>query len=381
MLPAGNLPDYFRPMNVLLCWLLAASSVIAVTVDDDASLRRALAAAKPGDEIVVKAGDYRGGIQVRDRPGTADRPIVLRAEGEVWLRGGGSTAIQFSACPHWKVKGLRAEGYPGNGFNFDDAGRLDQAVKGVVIEDLVVLRTGPRGNHDGIKMSGLVDFEVKGCRIEGWGGSAIDMVGCRDGKVTGCIIRGLDGHDSMSGIQMKGGTRGITISGTRFENAGLRAINLGGSTGKPYFRPKVTRFEASDITVAHNVFVGGQCAVAFVTADQGTVRHNLILRPEKWAFRILQEQPVPEFGACRNGRIERNIIVLPADNRVAVNVGPNTEAGSFAFRENAWFHEGGRHRPQLPSAEQGGVYGTDPKLDGEKVTARALAGFGPQSGS
>ena len=368
-------------MKALFFWLLAASSAAEVTVDDDASLRLALAAAKPGNEIVVRAGDYRGGIQVKDRSGTAGRPIVLRAEGEVWLRGGGSTAIQFSACAHWKVKGLRAQGYPGNGFNFDDAGRLDEPVRGVVIEDLIVRLTGPSGNHDGIKMSGLVGFEVKGCRIEGWGGSAIDMVGCRDGKVTGCVLRGLEGHDQMSGIQMKGNTRGITVSGTRFENAGLRAINLGGSTGKPYFRPKVTRFEASDIRIVHNVFIGGQCAVAFVTADQGEVGHNLILRPEKWAFRILQEQPVPEFGACRNGRVYRNIIVFPENNRVAVNVGPNTGAETFVFRENAWFHEGGRHRPQLPVDEQGAVHGTDPQLDGERVTAGALAGFGPQKGS
>lgn len=349
----------------------------AVTVDDDASLRAALAAAEPGDEIVVAAGEYRGGIQVKDRAGKADQPIVLRAEGEVWLRGGGSTAIQFSACPYWHVIGLRAEGFKGNGFNFDDAGRYDEPVRGVSLERLVVRRTGPRGNHDAIKMSGLVGFELKDCVIEGWGGSGIDMVGCRGGAVEGCVLRGLEGHDQMSGIQMKGGTKGVRVSGCRFENAGLRAVNLGGSTGKPYFRPEVTRYEAEGIHVTRNVFIGGGCAVAFVTSSDGKVSHNLIVRPDKWAFRILQEQPVPEFGACRGGEISRNIIVLPEGNRSAVNVGPDTEAESFVFRMNAWFHEGGHHRPQLPAAEKEGIYGVDPHLRDGVVTSDLLGALGP----
>ncbi len=361
-------------------WILPllGSQVAAVTVDDDASLRAALAAARPGAEIVVKAGDYRGGIHVKDRPGTAERPIVLRAEGKVTLRGGGSTAIQWSACPHWTVKGLGAEGFTGNGFNLDDAGRRDQPVAGVRLEGLVVRRTGPRGNHDGIKMSGLVDFVVKDCLIEGWGGSGIDMVGCRDGEVEGCVLRGLDGHDQMSGIQMKGGTRNVRVTGCRFEDAGLRAVNLGGSTGEAYFRPSVTRFEATAIEISDNVFVGGQTAVAFVTADGGKMRHNLILRPTKWAFRILQEQPVPEFGACRGGEISRNVIVLPEGNRVAVNVGPHTDPQSFVIRENAWFHEGGRHRPALPVEEDDGIHGVDPMVRDGRVTSARLRDFGPR---
>lgn len=365
-------------MKVLVPALLGVLRLAAVTVDDDASLRRALAAAEPGDEIVVASGTYRGGIHVRGRAGTAEHPIRLRAEGVVRLRGGGSTAMQFSACPFWVIQGLQAEGFTGNGFNFDDAGRRDEPVEGVVLDGLVIRRTGPRGNHDGIKMSGLTKFTVRGCLVEGWGGSGIDMVGCRDGAIEGCTLRGLDGHDQMSGIQMKGGSRRVRVSGCRFENAGQRAVNLGGSTGKPYFRPEVTRFEAEEIEIRDNVFIGGGTAVAFVTAKGGRVHHNLVVRPEKWAFRILQEQPVPEFGACASGEVFRNVIVLPASNRVAVNVGPDTEADSFRFSENAWFHEAGRHRPELPAAETDGLYGVDPRLREGQVTADRLAGFGPR---
>ncbi|BCX48969.1 chondroitinase B [Haloferula helveola] len=366
-----------RVLSVLFTSVSIASA--AIVVSDDASFRAALSGAKPGDEIVVKEGEYRGGIQVRDRSGTEDRPITLRAQGRVMLRGGGSTAIQFSACSHWTIRGLQAEGFTGNGFNFDDAGRLDQPVVGLVLEELRVYETGPKGNHDGIKMSGITKFRVANCIIEGWGGSAIDMVGCRDGVVAACRLRGLEGFSSASGIQMKGGTRGIHVRSCRFDRAGQRAINLGGSTGKPYFRPEVTRFEAEGIEVSNCLFLGGETAVAFVTSSGGRVHHNLILRPEKWAFRILQEQPVAEFGRCEKGEVFRNVIVFPESNRTAVNVGPDTLPGTFTFRENAWFHEGGRHRPQLPVEEAGGLYGVDPELVETKIRSRELFGYGPRN--
>lgn len=358
---------------------IATAGAATLEVADDPALRRALAVAGPGDEIVVKAGVYRGGLHVKGRSGKRDAPIVLRGErnGDVPVfRGGGSSAIQFSGCSHWRVERLAAEDFPGNGFNVDDAGRLEAPSRGMLLKGLRSLRTGPRGNHDGIKLSGLAEFRVEDCEVVGWGGSAIDLVGCRDGVIRGCRLAGAEGFSQQSGIQLKGGTRRVLVERCRFEDAGMRAVNLGGSTGKAYFRPRVSEFEAEDIEVRDCVFEGGGCAVAFVTSRGGRFHHNLVVRPRKWAIRILQEQPVPEFGSCGDGVFAGNLVVLPADNRSAVNIGPDTRPESFAFRDNLWFHEGGRHRPRLPVPEAGGRYGVDPRGPGGSV--RAPEGFGPR---
>lgn len=340
-------------------------------VDDDRGLRAAMEKAEAGDVIVVATGSYRGGIHVSGRSGTRENPIVLRggnADQPPVFSGGGGTAFQFSNCSHWTIENLTVEGFPANGINLDDGGSYDTPSVGMVLRGLKILRTGPNGNHDGIKLSGLVDFRIENCRIEGWGGSAIDMVGCRDGVIEGCVLVGLDGFDQATGIQAKGGSARVKISRCHFQNAGGRGVNLGGSTGLDYFRPAVGKWEAEDIEVSDCLFEGGGAAVAFVSSRGGNVHHNRIVNPDKWVLRILQEQPVPQFGKCREGRFFRNIVITKGASP-AVNIGPDTAPKTFEFKENAWFAADGRHRPDLPVEETGGVHGTPPD---------ELEGYGPR---
>lgn len=362
--------------------LLGMATAAAIEVDDDAALRAALNRASPGDEIVVSPGVYRGGILVRNRSGTKEHPIRLRGvvtEKMPVLKGGGSSAMQFSNCSYWIIENFVAEGFSGNGFNLDDGGSYETPSRGMILRNLHPFRTGPKGNHDGIKLSGLVDFRIERCRILGWGGSAIDMVGCRDGVVAHCELTGLEGFSQSSGIQMKGGTKRILVEHCRFAQAGSRAVNIGGSTGLQFFRPAVGKFEAEDIEVRDCLFLGSQAPIAFVGSRGGKVHHNLILNPSKWVLRILQEQPVPPFEQAQGGEFYRNVIVLPKDHRTTVNVGINTDPKSFSFRENAWFHQGGQHRPDLPTAEQNGRYGEDPNIHHERVGSEKLAEFGPRT--
>ena len=112
---------------------------------------------------------------------------------------------------------------------------------------MVVRDIGPTGNRDGIKLSGVDDFRVEGCTVERWGsgGSGIDMVGCHRGEIVGCTFRHGD-TTGDSGVQAKGGSRDVVIRRCRFEHAGQRAVNLGGSTGLAFFRPKPEGYEARD---------------------------------------------------------------------------------------------------------------------------------------
>ena len=122
---------------------------------------------------------------------------------------------------------------------------------------------GPNGNFDGIKCSGLKDLVIRNCEISGWGGQAIDFVGCSDALITGCIITGKPGFFQHTGSQFKGGSENVTVEKCRFINAGERPVQAGGSTGKAFFRPPGANYEARSIFIRYNVFEGGVCAVAF----------------------------------------------------------------------------------------------------------------------
>ncbi len=98
--------------------------------------------------------------------------------------------------------------------------------------------TGPRGNHDALKMSGVDNFTVRRCRFEGWGGSGIDMVGCHHGVIEDCTFVGKKGFSQSNAVQLKAGTRDVLVQTSFFKDVGHRSINLGGSTGLAFFRPR-----------------------------------------------------------------------------------------------------------------------------------------------
>jgi hypothetical protein len=348
---------------VLLAAQAAPAGAGPATAGSDDELRAALASLRPGDELVIRPGRYRGGLSLAGLAAPASGVTLIRgadAKDPPVFEGGGS-GWHLADCNGITLRGLVVRGATGNGVNVDDGGSFDTPARGVTIEDVTISDTGPRGNCDALKMSGVERFVVRNCRFEGWGGSAIDMVGCRDGRVEDCRFTGKEGFDQSSGVQMKGGTEDVLVQCSFFDKAGERAINLGGSTGLQYFRPKPGEFEARRITVAGNRFVGSMAPVAFVNADASRVARNTIVHPAKWVLRILQEQRAPGFLPCRGCAFEENLVVFDERVTTAVNVGPGTAPDTFTFRRNAWC--GGAARPSLPVPEEDGVHGVDPKLE------------------
>lgn len=354
--------------------MLAASALASPsraesrTARDDASLRAALVNLQPGDRVVIAPGEYRAGIHLRNVNGTADQPVIIEAEEPkrppVFV--GGTTAIQLSDCNHVTLRRLAARGQTGNGFNIDDAGSFDSPSVGVVLEGLEVSDVGPLGNCDAIKLSGVQDFIVRDCTIEGWGGQAVDLVGCHRGVIEGCTFRGKKGFSQSTGPQLKGGTSQIIVRRCLFENAAARGVNVGGSTGLQFFRPQGAKHEANDIIVEDCTFIGGETPVAFVGVDGAVFRHNTIVRPGRWVLRILQETRADGFVPCRNVRFERNLIVFrAADVRTHVNIGDATAPETFSFIGNWWYCEDAptQSKPKLPTPERDGVHGIDPKLE------------------
>jgi len=354
----------------------AEDSPARVTVKDTDGLRRALSRATPGTRIELAPGVYRGGLYVRKLRGERGKPIVISAanEKEPPVFKGGAVAMHLADPAHLELRRLTFTGQTGNGLNIDDGGSFDSPAHHIVLQGLTVTDIGPDGNRDGIKLSGVDDFRVEGCTIERWGkrgGSAIDMVGCHRGLIADSLFRHRHGVVGNTAVQAKGGTSEIVIRGNRFENAGGRAVNIGGSTGLRFFRPPLTAWdapycEARDIRVEGNTFIGGLAPVAFVGVDGSAVRFNTIYCPGRWAVRILQETRAQGFVPSRNGEFTDNIVAFRSDqwSEGGVNIGSRTAPTTFRFARNFWFcldqPQQTRRLVGLPVSEPDGDYGRDP---------------------
>ena len=340
-----------------------------VTVSTRDQIVKATENAVPGTTILIEPGTYPGGLTFNGLRGKQNKPIILAAADKEAppVFKGRSSCIHLTDPAFVELHNLVLTEAGGNGINIDDGGSYDSPAHHVVLRGLTVRDVGPDGNRDGIKLSGLDNFSVENCTIERWGsgGSGIDMVGCHDGQITGCTFRHR-GEIAGNGVQAKGGSRDIVIQRCRFEYAGGRGVNIGGSTGLPYFRPKVGGYEARDITVQDCTFIGSSAPICFVGVDGAIVKYNTIHRPQRYVVRILQESRGNQFVPCRNGSFSNNLIAFRSDEiRGATNVGAGTAPGTFKFANNHWYcidRPERSHRLSLPVKETGGSYGTDPQF-------------------
>lgn len=354
-------------------------STIEVTTRQE--LLAGLSNAVPGTKILIAPGQYRGGLSFAELKGTPTAPIIISAldpESPPVFRGG-NTGLHLIRPSHVRLSHLCFDGATGNGINVDDGGDTKQPAQGLLIRHIEIRNIGPKGNRDGIKLSGVDNFSVEDCMIETWGdgGSGIDMVGCHNGKISACRFK----HRSEifgNGVQTKGGSANILIRGCRFENAGSRAINLGGSTGRAYFRPGNATYEARNITVEDCTFIGSMAPIAFVGVDGATVRHNTVYRPTRWIIRILQESQGADMIPCREGTFTNNLIVFRSNEiRAVVNIGNGTAPNTFTFKQNHWFCSDNPQqsdRLHLPTRESGGIYGVKPIFSGEETGNLRLVG-------
>ena len=370
--------------------LLTVARAADVAVRDAAEFRAALAATKPGTRLLLAPGNYTGGFHAANLRGEKERPIVIAAADPTQppVFRDGNNGLHLSNPAYVELHNLVFTQLKQNGLNIDDGGATakPESAHHVTLRGLRISDIGGDGNNDGIKLSGIWDFSVVDCVIERWGtkgGSAIDMVGCHRGIIERNLIRHLNPEPgNCTGVQAKGGSSEIGVFANRFEHAGGRAVNIGGSTGIPFFRPALTaggaHAEARNIRVEGNRFVGGMTPIAFVGVDGAVVRFNTIERPSRWALRILQENKGADFVASRNGQFTDNVIVFETAKApdANVNIGAGTAPESFVFARNWWYASDNpaRSRPKLPTAEVDGVYGRPPAEASSMAGADAWRG-------
>ncbi|MCB9845977.1 MAG: hypothetical protein H6811_08340 [Phycisphaeraceae bacterium] len=357
-----------------------------------ASIQRGISEATPGTAVIIHAGTYPGGIFLSDVTGAIDSPIWIGgATGEARpVISGGNTGMQASRTKFVVLHDLEVSGAALNGINFDDGGRVDDplAAHHLVFRRLFIHDIGSGGNHDGLKLSGLNDYWVIECefaRVSA--GSGIDHVGCHRGMIARCTFTDM----GSNAIQLKGGTEDVEIRWSRFVRAGQRALNIGGSTGLPYFRPPLSQTEpnteARNIRVLANVIQGSVAPIAFVGALDCLVAHNTIIDPDNWILRILQETVSDgqyEFLPCGDNAFVSNLVLFDRSGlSTYLNIGPNTAPETFTFTNNLWYahDDPARSEPTLPAEETDGVYGLDPLLADPDSGDVAIPAESPAAGA
>ena len=341
---------------------LFSNTITVGNLGDYPNLNGAVDVAMPGDTIKILEGVYSGGLWINKLCGEEDKRIVIIAEKDKdVLFVGGNNAIQFSDCCYMKISGLQFREQKGNGVNIDDGGDYSTPTHHIIIENCIWHNMDASGNNDELKLSGLDDFEIRNCLFLNGspGGSLIDMVGCHRGIIENCRFE----NAGSNCIQAKGGSEGTVIRYNTFINGGQRSINIGGSTGEPYFRPLDAPYEAANMLIHSNIFIGSVAPLAFVGAIQSKAINNTIVFPGKWAIRILQENNNDGISKCSNNEVTNNIFYLNANSvKPAINIGDKTQPETFVFNNNLWFNadDPAWRNPNIPVEELNGIKGQDP---------------------
>jgi len=361
-----------RLIRLFTCSALMISSILtkATTLEvgpgkSYTSFEEAAAVCTPGDTILFYEATYNAKQNITNLQGTESEPITITAvQGQEVIFSNANEAWHLTDVAWLNISNIIFEKLRTNGVNIDDGGDYSTPSHHINLHDCIFRDMDASGNNDLLKLSGVDYMVIWDCEFLNGsaGGSGIDMVGCHNISIHDNTFENM----GSNAIQAKGGTQYLQILANRFTNCGHRSVNLGGSTGLQFFRPIDAPFEAADISVYSNLFIGSIASLAYVGSVRVDVANNTMINPEKWAFRILQETvDTTRFFPCGNGRFANNLIYC--DNRVttASNIGPNTAPQTFQFSNNLWFnHENSSWSgPSLPVTDPNQILGEDPLFE------------------
>ncbi|HSK40665.1 MAG TPA: right-handed parallel beta-helix repeat-containing protein [Arenibaculum sp.] len=244
------------------------------------TIQAAVDKAAPGTAIMVKAGTYKGSVDLGGLHGTPDKPIkLISADGQGAAKIVGSTGK--AAIQAYKISNVGIHDFEvvSNTTSGDIGGMKiwgpwDSPARNIVISGNIVTGKGT----DGIKLfNGAKDVLVIGNTIKGnWRQEAIDNVSVED---TVFAYNTIKGTAKNSGITMTAGSRNIELFGNDIDLTAAVGIYVGGhgnSRLNRSFPDYWEGFEAKNIHVHDNVIgknITGR-SLAFVGANNSTVEKN-----------------------------------------------------------------------------------------------------------
>lgn len=388
------------------CWALLALShpALAATLhlQPGQSFEAAVESLRPGDLLVVHAGEYldSGRISITVK-GTADQPVVIRAaEGEAkpHIRRAATSAVQntinIEGATYLTIAGLEISGNGGDGIN------LNSNPAYITLEDLEI--------HDvdvGINFrSSMNDIVVRRNEIHRTGapgsGTGEGMyVGCNYAE---CVVRNslIENnwiHDTRQstqgdGIEIKLGSYGNVIRDNVIHDTGYPCILTYGTNGNPVNVVEGNVMwncgdsgiqTAADAVIRNNIIFGGSSNGFNSQSHQGAVPANLRFVHNT----IVGGQPCVRLSGWTNrpGLVFANNAVycdgggFSVGDLTGVVVTGNVISPSTTAFPSAGFRIGGTAAADLASPAERNVYPTETSRvidagSGEQMTDRDFNG-------
>jgi hypothetical protein len=365
------------------------------------TLSKAAAAVSGGDEVVLRAGTYSGGV-------TFDDPNLLirsyAGERAVISSPTSSSSVQQAVrlgtgASGTTLRGLEVVGGYYYAVKLESAydkstPGADPAARNVTIEDCVLHGSG----QDVVKVTpDCNDVVIRRNEIFGSGQrDGSNAEGIDNVNADRMLVQDTYIHDiATTGIYPKGGASGVVVERNRFENLGRSGVELGFYTDAEWFDADNARYyENIDGVVRNNVIVGARYAgVGMYGALRPQVYNNTLVNVATSGHAGILFAPAevsaPEGSfvtPSRDARVFNNIVVTGGRPAVQVRAGGldgtltidnnryRSTAGSATFRDERVGFAGGL--AAWRSRVGGDVASTegDPLLDAdEHLTASSPA--------
>jgi hypothetical protein len=289
----------------------------AVVVASPGQLRETIAAARPGDTILVAPGRYRTRIRFdQTNSGSARRPVVVRARdalGSVVIDGtGASITIKFSGAAHVEIRDLEITGGGHHGVFFD-RGAHHITIRHNRIYDNHGIR--PLNSHAELKGSGAqgrpADITIAGNEIfhrihpEGGNFQGIDCNFCERFRIEGNYLHDINSptmepyshYDRGACIQMKSASRGTVIARNRIARCHIGIVYGGEGLASP---------EHWGGVIENNLIHDStETAIAIVNVRGGKVYHNTLFANAQ-SIRVAPDERHP--GSASDADLANNIL-------------------------------------------------------------------------
>ncbi len=360
-----------HPRLISLILTIAASIVLAdaacahaaqILINPGDDWEKKAARARPGDEIILLPGRHRPatferlhgspGSPITIRAAAKDKPTIIAAtlDGlrikdaahivirDIQITGGSASGIWLAgasapSAPTESADGARAQ--------------APTRARDIYIDNVSISRIGPRGERHGLILAGFADVRINRLQVEGWGGSAVELIACEDVAISRSAFRGLSDHSQACGIRARAGSDRVSITESRFENAGDIAVCMGGRSNPDEFIPPLpagaaspTVAEAMRIMIDQSIIVGSLCPIAFIHATDCVVRSNTIYRPTRCVFALLQQNPDLAIRPNARNLFGGNLITWKAgDVSRLVEADEGVTITDFILEQNLWWSD------------------------------------------
>ncbi len=203
-----------------------------VSVATAADLTAALAAAQPGDDIVLTAGTYVGNFTIT-ASGTTSAPIRLGGASSVILDGGGvdaSAVLHLAGASNWCVNGITITNGSKGVMSDSSTGNVFQNLEVYTIGDEAVhFRSCSSNNiiqnshiHDtGLRRDSFGEGVYLGTADSNWGVYNYCDLGNPDQSNYNRVLNNYFDHTAAEAIDVKEGTMGGLIQGNHFDGIAM----------------------------------------------------------------------------------------------------------------------------------------------------------------